>query len=73
MTISLKEDGFNDEEIDILMHINKEYTLTTVFEVENFYDGTNLYSDANVFGDNYTPRWIKGLIQRKAKEIVRQG
>lgn len=73
LTRRLWEEGFNDEEIAILMRLDKEYTLTSVFEAENFYDSTNLYRDAHVFGDNFSPRWIKWLIQRKAKEIEGEG
>ncbi len=67
--INFAKDGFSEEEIQILMHLDEEYTLTTIFEAENFYSGLNMYGDANIF-ENFTPRDMKRLIDKKARNLL---
>lgn len=64
-------DGFTDEEVDLLSHLDEEYLLATIFDTENFFDGVNVLSDADVFWDEFSPRWIRSLIERKTKTLYR--
>lgn len=65
------EDGFKDEEVDILMHLDSEQILGMVLDIENFPSRENIFSDADVFGANFPPRSVRNLIERKTRELGR--
>lgn len=65
------EDWFSEEEVQILVHLDEEYTLTTIFEAGNgFYDGIKLLDGMEEFlPKSIRPRLIRSIVHGLAKQL----